>query len=219
MASKNIFFSKIINYKHFIIFIISFSFIYGLDDNESWTSLVFKKKLSKKTGIQFEQEVRLNNQLSTFKQTFSEINLFFKLFDNFGINIPYRYSNYNDKNKQRVAIGGVFQVLLKSANLKYRLKLQRTFEDNKNYEDFFRNKFTVEYKLNKKIEPYCSYEIFNSYDIDELIILEKRLSLGLTYNLKNKKSIKIFYLLKNDDLIKINQNQTNIFSLSYRYKI
>ena len=94
-----------------LIFCIQSS--YGLDDNQSWTSVGFEKKLPYSFKLQFEQELRLDNQLSTFKQTFSEFSLSYSVFKGFKIELPFRYMTYKDKTKQRVRFGGSYKYSFK----------------------------------------------------------------------------------------------------------
>ncbi|SVB95043.1 uncharacterized protein METZ01_LOCUS247897, partial [marine metagenome] len=88
-------------------------FVYGADDSESWTSVSFEKKLPNSLRLEFEQELRLDDQLSTFKQTFSELSLSYKVFDGLSFQIPYRYSTYENKIKQRLSIGGSYKYSFK----------------------------------------------------------------------------------------------------------
>ncbi len=125
--------------------------IYGADDNESWTSIGFEKKLPYKLKLEFEQELRLKDQISTFKQTFSDISLSHKVFDGLRIQIPYRYIVYKDKIKQRLSFSGSYRYSFKPVDLKYRIKFQRTYEDKESTDDLIRKKFSVEYKLGKKV--------------------------------------------------------------------
>ena len=195
--------------------------VYGADDNESWTSVSFEKKLPYSLKLEFEQELRLADQIFTFKQTFSELSLSYKVFDGLSLQIPYRYSTYKeqDKVKQRLSIGGSYKYSLKPVSLKYRARIQRTFEKKKPSEDLIRNKCTIEYKLNKSIKPYVSGELSHSYDEDPVQLDEYRMSFGLTVDINKKNSMKIFYIFKKEDLTESDTNVTNIFGLAYSFKI
>ena len=195
--------------------------VYGADDNESWTSVSFEKNLSKALKFEFEQELRLDDQLSTFKQTFSELSLSYKVIDGLSFQVPYRYSTYKeqDKVKQRLSIGGSYKYSLKQVSLKYRARIQRTFEKKEPSEDLIRNKCTIAYKLHKKLEPYFSSELSHSYDEDPLQLDEYRISFGLTVDINKKNSMKIFYILKKEDLTDSNPDVINVFGLAYSFKI
>jgi len=191
---------------------------YGLDDNQSWTSVGFEKKLPYSLKLKFEQELRLKDQLSTFKQTFSEFSLSYSVFKGFKIELPFRYMTYKDKTKQRVSFGGSYKYSFKPVSLKYRIKLQRTYENGERPDDLIRNKFSIMYRLNKKIETYVSGE-FIQLDAHNYPLDETRFSFGLTYELPRKNSMKIFYTLKNEDKTKKNPDEIGVFGLSYNFSL
>ena len=190
--------------------------IYGADDNESWTSIGFEKKLPYKLKLEFEQELRFKDQISTFKQTFSDISLSYKVFDGLRIQIPYRYIVYKDKIKQRLSFSGSYKYSFKPVDLKYRTKFQRTYEDKESTDDLIRNKFSVEYKLGKKVEPYISGELFHPYNGEPKQLDEYRISFGLTVDIMKKNSIKIFYIFKKEDLAYC-PLEVNVFGLAYSF--
>ena len=193
--------------------------IYGADDNESWTSIGFEKKLPYKLKLEFEQELRFKDQISTFKQTFSDISLSYKVFDGLRIQIPYRYIVYKDKIKQRLSFSGSYKYSFKPVDLKYRTKFQRTYEDKESTDDMIRNKFSVQYKLGKKVEPYISGELFHPYNGEPKQLDEYRISFGLTVDIMKKNSIKIFYIFKKEDLTKSDPDEINVFGLDYSFKM
>ena len=203
----------------FWLFFLFIQCSYGLDDNQSWTSIGFETKLPYSLKLEFEQELRLKDQLSTFNQTFSEVSLSYKVFDGLKIDIPYRYAIFEDKIKQRLSFSGSYKYSFKLISLKYRTKFQRTYEKEKTPEDLIRNKFTIEYKLSKKIEPYVSGELFHLFNTDNDQLDEYRVSFGFAVDLTRKNSIKIFYMYKKEDIIKSSSEEINVFGLAYSFKI
>lgn len=191
--------------------------VYGADDNESWTSVSFEKKLPYSLKLEFEQELRLKDQISTFKKTFSEISLSYKVFDGLRIQIPYRYINYKDKIKQRLSFGGSYKHSFKSINLKYRTKFQRTYEPEESPDDLIRNKLSVEYKLDKKVKPYIAGELFHLYNEEPPQFDEYRISFGLIVSVLTNNSIKIFFMYKKEDITKSSLDEINVFGLAYSF--
>ena len=204
--------------RHWLL-IICIQSSYGLDDNQSWTSVGFEKKLPYSFKLQFEQELRLDNQLSTFKQTFSEFSLSYSVFKGFKIELPFRYMTYKDKTKQRVSFSGSYKYSFKPVSLKHRTKYQRTYEKGEIPEELIRNKLSINYRLNKKIEPYVSGEFIQLLDATNYPLDETRFSFGLTYKLPKKNSIKIFFTLKNEDKTKKNPDEIGVFGLSYNFSL
>ena len=193
------------------------NYIFAAIDNQSWSSLNFKIDAPFSTKLNIEQSLRLENNLSQFKQTFTEISISYKINDLMRIDIPYRYSIYNNKTKNRISIGSSIKLNKKKIGTKYRLKFQNTKESNKPIEITFRNKFSLSYKINKKYRPFISFEYLNPYESEILKAEEHRFSIGSQINLKNKKSFKIYYLLKREDLIKNEPYNVNVIGLDYNF--
>ena len=207
-----------INIGHFLLYLfIQYSF--GIDDTHTWTSIGFEKNLPHSFSLEFEQELRIKDQLSTFSQTFSEVSLSYKVIDGLNISIPYRYAVFDDKIKQRLSLGVSYKYKFNPISLKYRTKLQRSFEKEKTHEYLIRNKLIIEYKLRKRIEPYCSGELFHKFNKSNNELDEYRISFGLAVDLPRKSSSKIFYIFKNEDLTKTNPDKINVFGLSYTFKL
>jgi len=201
----------------YYLFFLFIQFSLGIDDTHAWTSIGFKKNLPHSLSLEFEQELRIKNQLSTFSQTFSEISLSYKVINGLNISIPYRYAVFDDKIKHRLSLGASYKYNFKPMSLKYRTKLQRSFEKEKTHEYLIRKKLMIEYKLSKRIEPYCSGELFHKFNKSNNELDEYRISFGLAVDLPRKNSIKIFYIIKKEDLRTSNPDKTNVFGLSYTF--
>ena len=200
------------------IYIFFFQFIYGADDTELWSSVGFEKNLPYSFNIELEQELRLKDQFSSFKQTISEVSLSYDLYDGLKVFIPIRYAIFQDKTKERLGIGGSYKYDFKPISFKYRMKLQRTYENKQFPIDLIRNKFSIEYKINKTFKPYISSEIFHLQNLNQYEYDEYRISFGVNVDLPRKKGIKIFYIYKLEDITKSNQEQINSFGVSYHFK-
>ena len=199
------------------LFFILLQWSYGADDTESWASIGFETKLPYSLNLEFEQELRLKDQLATFKQTFSEVSLSYPVFNGFKIQVPFRYITYKDEIKQRLSFAGSYKYSFKPVSLKHRTKYQRTYEKGEIPEELIRNKFSIMYRLNKKIEPYVSGEFIQLIDAHNYPLDETRFSFGLTYELPRKNSMKIFYTLKNEDKTKKTPAEIGVFGLSYNF--
>jgi len=205
-------------FKGILFLFFTLSFMYGVDDNEFWTSITFEKNLPLSLKLELEQELRFKDQLSTFKQTFSEISFSYKVFKGLRIKIPYRHLIYEDKTKQRLSLEGSYKFSLKPISFKSRTKFQRTYEDEEDPDDLIRNKISIHYKWNKKIEPYLSGEIFHIHNTSKDRFDEYRFSFGLAVNLPRKNSIKIFYLFKKEDIAKSSPDMINVFGIGYGFE-
>ena len=199
---------------------------YGLNDNQSWTKISFEKKLPHSFKLELAQGLRLKGQLSTFNQAFLEVSLSYKDSNGLGINIPYRYTIFEDKIKHRLSFGALYQYSFEPVSLKYHIKFYRLYENGESdgedgapLGDLIRNKFTIKNKSGKKINPYISGELFNFYNTDNNPLDEFRASFGMEVDLQRKNSIKIFYIFKKKDITKLNPDEINVFGISYRIKL
>ena len=208
--------------KRYWLFFLFIQCSYGVHDvegqNESWISIGFERNLPYSLKLEFEQELRLKNQLSTFKKTFSEVSISYEVFDGLKIQIPYRYAVLENKIEQRLSFGGSYKYSFKPVSLRYRTKFQRTHEDGELPEDVIRNRFTIEYKFDKKIEPYVSGELIHLYNTNHNQLDEFRVSFGFSVDLPRNNSIKIFYIYQKGDITKSSPDEINVFGLAYSFK-
>jgi len=206
-------------------FIIQYS--YAATDNQSWTKISFEKKLPQSLKLELTQGLRLKDELSTFNLAFFEAALSYKKTNGLKISLPYRYAIYKDKIKHRLSLGLSYQYTFKSISLKYRIKYYRLYEngetageDGLDFGDVVRNKYTMKYKLGKKISPYISGEFFHLYDsTNNNPFDEYRASFGLEIDLPRKNSINLFYIFKKEGIKDLDSNEINIIGLSYISKI
>ena len=203
----------------YLLLYLFIQYSFGIDDTHTWTSIGFEKKLPHSFSLEFEQDLRIKDRLSTFSQTISEVSLSYKVIDGLNISIPYRYAVFDDKIKQRLSLGASYKYNFNPISLKYRTKLQRSFEKEKVHENLIRNKLIIVYRLRKKIEPYCSGELFHKFNKSNNEFDGYRVSFGLTVDLPRKSSFKIFYIFKKEDLTKTNRDKINVFGLSYIFKL
>ena len=200
--------------------------LYGANDHQSWTKVSLEKKIPYSLKLELSQGLRLKDQLSTFNQTFFEASLSYKDSNGLRINIPYRYTVFEDKIKHRLSCGASYQYSFKPVSLKYRMKYYRLYEngepigeDGEALGNLIRSKFTIKYKSGKKTNPYISGELFHLLNTNNNPLDEYRASFGVEIDLTRKNSINFFYILKKQDITKSSPDEINVFGLSYISKI
>ena len=196
--------------------------LYGANDHQSWTKVSLEKKIPYSIKLKLSQGLRLKDQLSTFNQTFFEASLSYKDSNGLRINIPYRYTVFEDKMKHRLSFGASYQYSFKPVSLKCRIKYYRLYEngellgeDGKALGNLIRNKFTLKYKSGGDINPYISGEYFHLLNANNNPLDEYRASFGIEIDLPRKNSIAIFYIFKKEDITKSSPDEINVFGLSY----
>ena len=201
--------------KLILIYVLLLNFTFGSNENQTWSSFNFKFDAPFSTKLNIEQSLRFEDNLSHFKQTFTELSLSYKINDLINIYIPYRFSIYKNKTKNRISFGSSIKLNKKKIRTKYRLKFQNVKEPDKTIEITFRNKFTISYKINKKVIPFIAYEIFNPYEQRMMGIDETRISFGSQIKINKKRDIKLFYIHKREDQLKTKTNSLYILGLDY----
>ena len=195
-------------------YLIGNQLLIGADDFESRNTISYQVKLPQSFKIDFEQSLRLRGNQFSFRQTFTEATISYKVTDGLKLILPLRYAIFEDKVKNRISFGGTYKYKFNDYTMRYKSRYQRVYEKDEDLEDLIRNKFTIQYKSNKDIDPFFSYEIFNPSNSDVGEMNEYRLSVGGAIDLPKKKSAKIYYLYKIEDLDKKNSKVLNIIGLS-----
>ena len=95
------------HYKLFTFLLISG--LVAIDDTESWSSISLETKMPYFSKVKIEQSLRLKNEAQNFKQTFTEVSLYYKFNDYITFNVPYRYAIFENKNKSRISFGSAFK--------------------------------------------------------------------------------------------------------------
>ena len=187
----------------------------GADEFELRNTISFKYKLPYSFRLDVEQSLRSRSEKLKFKQTFSEVTISYKLFENVKVFIPLRYAVFDDKIKKRISLGYSFKYKINELITRYKSRYQAGYEEGETAEEVFRNKLYLYYKLNKKLTPFFSYEIFNLLNSGVGEMNEYRLSVGVDIGLPKKKSAKIYYQYKIEDLDKKNSEILNVIGLSF----
>ena len=195
-------------------YLIGNQLLIGADDFESRNTISYQVKLPQSFKIDFEQSLRLRGNQFSFRQTFTEATISYKVTDGLKLILPLRYAIFEDKVKKRISFGGTYKYKFNDYTMRYKSRYQRVYEKDEDLEDLIRNKFTIQYKSNKDIDPFVSYEIFNPSNSGVGDMNEYRLSVGGAIDLPKKKSAKIYYLYKIEDLDKKNSEVLNIIGLS-----
>ena len=186
-------------------------------DSESWSSMGFGIKLPYSLKLDLEQSLRLKDNSSSFKQTFTETIISYNILKKIKVFIPVRYAVFKNKIKKRISLGASYKHNYKIISCRYRFMLQRTYQHEKIFNPLIRNKFTLSSKINKKLRPYVSQEFSHFLKNGHLNYDEFRVSIGARINLGKKRETKIFYTQKTEGLSNKNQDRTNVFGIAYTF--
>ena len=84
---------------------------YAEVDTESWNSIGFGKKLPHSFKLDFEQSLRLKDDISSFKQTFTEGSISYNIFNGMKVFIPIRYAVFKNKTKKELVLEYLINII------------------------------------------------------------------------------------------------------------
>ena len=188
--------------------------LYGADDFESRNTISYGFKLPYTIKLDCKQSLRLSGKEQSFKQTFTELTFKYEIIDDLSVIIPIRYAIFDDKVKSRITFGGVYKIGMKPIKIRFKTRYQSTHEKDKDPDELYRNKIYAHYRLNKKFEPFFTYEVFHPADSNNNSLNEYRFSLGTDFDLPRKRSLKLYYQFKVEDLNKKSPDKAHIMGLT-----
>lgn len=192
-----------------------------LPDAELWTGATWKLRLNKEFRVEFEEQIRFNNNISTLKMTITEFGLRYRLNKYFSFKGNYRYSaRPNKNNRTRVSLNAYYNWRKKKfpLSMQYRFRFQNTNEANsgQKFSDV-RNKVTLAYNLSKLADPYLSFELKTELNgINEFRV--KRLTYGLDWRMSKQIDLTTFYRNQSEINVK-NPDKQNIIGIMLSYTL
>ncbi|MEL1223358.1 MAG: DUF2490 domain-containing protein [Candidatus Neomarinimicrobiota bacterium] len=204
-----------IKFHWFLYFLLFSKSLFSADDFESRNTISYGFKLPYSLKLDCEQSLRLSGKELSFKQTFTELTVSYEIIDDLSVIIPIRHAIFNDKVKNRIGLGGIYKIGMKPFKIKFKTRFQRTHEKNEDPDELYRNKLYVHYKLSKKLEPFFSYEVFHPANSNDNSLNEYRLSFGIDFDLPRKRSIRLYYQFKIEDLNKKSPEDVHIMGLTF----
>lgn len=168
-------------------------------DAQLWKGLVLQKTfMHNRLQLSLNEEVRLRNNMSTLRNSFTDMSLHYKLLKRLAVGAGYRYSIKPDINSHRVYGDVTWRPKLKGRfGMVLRTRLQHDF-DRLDTDLTLRPRLWFDYNLPKtKLEPYVAVEPFfrvdEGWNIDHL-----RFYGGLKYPLRKKVELRCGYILAQD---------------------
>ena len=189
------------------------------------------KKLTKKIELQFEEEIRLNQNVTEFDRSMTTLGGSYAINKTFKAGLFYTYIYANNQNdgyyESRHRFGGWIQATRKVNRFKITLreKFQDTYRDEDlgnfkyNPKMYLRSKLEVSYNIKKlPFNPYLSAEIHyqlnnpSGNDIDKW-----RYTAGTEYTINKKFAIDLFYRLDKEINVK-NPVNTSVIGTVLKYR-
>lgn len=168
-------------------------------DAQLWKGLVLQKTfLDNRIQLSLNEEVRLRNNMSEVRTSFTDVSLYYKLHKRWAAGLGYRYSVKPDLNGHRLYGDLVWKPKIKGPlGLTIRTRVQHDF-DRLDQGTTLRPRLWLDYNLPKtKLEPYVGAEPF--FRLDEAANFDQfRLYAGLKYPLRKKVELRLGYIMAQD---------------------
>ena len=196
-----------------------------------WSEFTLEKKLSKKLSLEFEEEVRFDQNISRFDLLHSSIGLNYRLIKELRFAFAYRFTGdytINDKfsYRHRLSFDALYRYGLQNLTFTYRSRIQSEIKNyysspNGKYPAWvWRNKLTAKYSF-KKTSPFIGaelfYQIYNTRNIDQNLSWPKqRAFVGFDYKINKRNEVGASFKLQRgvDD---IDPKEYNVIGFSYTY--
>ncbi|MBX7109164.1 MAG: DUF2490 domain-containing protein [Chitinophagales bacterium] len=186
-------------------------------DFQTWTSAQINKKISKKIDLQLSQELRLKNNSTQLGTTFTEAGCKYKVRKQLDVAASYRFIVAQDAVSHRVSLDVSYEVEAGHWSAEPRLRYLHQIQHDQPAENYIRPKLSVNYRINKRWEPYVSGELFYHAFYNEGNEFDQyRLSAGFEYSFTKQHAVKLYYLLTQEMNVN-NALQRHIAGLSYKY--
>ena len=194
------------------------------NDAELWTGASINKRIAKNILGKYEQQLRLNDNISKVKNVFSELGLSMDCNKHIKISGYYRLSNReldNGTNAMGHRFHGDIRVRYKKKPIIFsvRTRMQtenRTKLNGKERSLHNRNRFKIQLDLDRRISPFIASEVY--YDLSGNHFNKVRYTTGLDIDLKNRMGAKIFYRLQREFNI-ANPTYSYIVGVGYSYRL
>ena len=188
-------------------------------DNELWTGPTFRMDVFNKFRIEFEQQARFFNNISEFKNTFSEFGIKYTINKIFSVKGNYRYISRAEKNNRHRISASFYSKLdtkVIPLVLTHRLKFQDTREPiSGDIITVLRNKLAFDYNLCKLVDPFLEGELY--YRLNKINDFRtSRITAGLEWRITKNIDLTTYYRLQKEINI-INPNKDNIIGLMFCY--
>lgn len=189
-------------------------------DYELWTGAKLEYKLNKKFELEFEEQVRLNENISATKVFFVEPGVHYKFNKWIDFKFKYRFSDFHQsRNENRMTFDVRFEydIPKNPIDIRYRFRFQDskvTYTEQKI--NYTRHELTADMNLSKLVDPYLSYELFYLHQKNE--IRTHRYSVGLKWKLGKDLDFNSFYLIDYQVNVKTPETQ-HIFGGTFSYSL
>jgi hypothetical protein len=197
------------------------------NDARLWFQFKLDKDVHKKLNVHIAFQNRINENMSRFSRSMSEMGLTFKIHKNIRLLVDYSFGfnrrlddSYSKLHRMDAGLllrKKVKKLVISSRNLiQWQYKNVFSSENGKLANIYFRSKLSFNYQLNKHFECYTAQEInLALQSLNEEGLSRSRTFFGLTYNLNKKNSIETYFLYQKRIKTSISPRQDFVYGIKY----
>lgn len=185
-------------------------------DNELWSFLSIDIELVKHLEFNYENEFRINKNISEFQQDIQNFGLSYDITKFWDAGIISRFRFREDVTEYDLIAQSSVNFDIKPVEFDFRLRFQKKFLEEGFEEDYLREKLSIRYQDFKDFEPFINGELFYKVNGAYSGQFEKmRLYAGLNFDLPDKQEITLQYIYEHEfDVPK--PLRSNILSVGYK---
>lgn len=188
-----------------------------------WLGVEGEKKITKRIDADFNLQARTFDNGTSMAQWLAETGLTYEACKYVDLALMYRFiADYKDndgveyKHRWYGDVKGKIDINRFELSSRIRYQQQYNITKSSGVETTIRNKWTLEYNINKcPVSPFVSAEAFAPADDAQFDIEEWRYMIGMTWKINKKQSFEAAWLSDREDGESIN---LNVLSLSWKNK-
>jgi hypothetical protein len=197
------------------------------NDAALWLSYNLEKKLSAKTSLMINPELRFNENMTELGNAFIDVGLGYKLTKQFRVSASYRLSQLKRLDntygtRHRYYADVTYKTKFGKVGFSYRLRMQQQYyqynrsDNGHNSNNAIRNKIQFKYNLEKRYTPFLSAELWYQKTYKYSNFNRLRISGGIDYEINKLSGVTATYIYQTR--FNIEDPRTDyIISLSYNY--
>ncbi len=170
-------------------------------DIRLWTGGTVKIEFTKDFRLEVEQQYRIEDTISKFESSFTEVGVRYEFTKWFDAKMQYRYSvNEKERNNTRwsLDLSAEYDIDDFPVDLQYRFR----FTDSKvdftgEKSTYVRNRFGLDWNMSKLVDPYLEYELFYKLN-DNNEFRGHRLTFGLEWKLSDEADFETFWRFEDE---------------------
>jgi hypothetical protein len=219
-----------------LIFVFSFfGSLYAQDefveDASVWLGLNIEKKVNSRINLSFSNQARFDRNITRYRLGYQDLGLDYKVLKFLHVQADYKLIQRQRQDesfsmRHQYNLSFVLKKNLGPWSFSVKNRWQCLYRDIYSSEDgkqaiwTSRNKLTVKYELNKRIQFYTSGELnYTLKPFEDEGLDRYRTTLGLEYRLTRNTGLELYYTMQRELNLSKEINRFHIYGLTYQIKI